>query len=94
MILLCYVAIAHFRKVASILGKLSKGQRLKHIRHKNIFLMITYGSLYYHFLYSGEATRKASKTLAKEQKDVFDTSIPLNRGFGSRIDFIIFKKKI
>lgn len=40
-------------------------------------------------IFDGETTCKASKSVAKIHKKVFGSSIPLNRGFGRRIDLIL-----
>lgn len=45
-------------------------------------------------LYSGETTCKASKEIAKDQEVIYGSSIPLNRGFGRRIDLLLSTRDI
>ncbi|KAI9471781.1 hypothetical protein BDB00DRAFT_746945, partial [Zychaea mexicana] len=40
-------------------------------------------------IFDGETTCKASKSIAKMHKRVFGSNIPLNKGFGRRIDLIL-----
>lgn len=44
--------------------------------------------------YSGETTCKTSKSIAKCHETIFGNSIPLNRGFGRRIDLLIASRNI
>lgn len=41
------------------------------------------------FIFSGETTCKASKDIAKTQEELFGDTIPLNKGFGRRIDLLL-----
>ncbi|CEP09524.1 hypothetical protein [Parasitella parasitica] len=42
----------------------------------------------------GETTCKASKTVAKNHENIYGDTIPLNRGFGRRIDLLLSSKNI
>ncbi|KAI9478680.1 MAG: hypothetical protein EXX96DRAFT_609148 [Benjaminiella poitrasii] len=45
-------------------------------------------------LLDGETICKASKSIAKDYEDIYGNSIPLNRGFGRRIDLILSARNI
>ncbi|OBZ90652.1 hypothetical protein A0J61_01301 [Choanephora cucurbitarum] len=42
----------------------------------------------------GESTCKASKSIAKTHEKIYDSNIPLNNGFGRRIDLILATKNL
>lgn len=42
----------------------------------------------------GESTCKASKSIAKNLEKIYDSNIPLNNGFGRRIDLILATKNL
>ncbi|KAI8643564.1 hypothetical protein BD408DRAFT_342326, partial [Parasitella parasitica] len=42
----------------------------------------------------GETTCKASKIIAKNHENIYGDTIPLNRGFGRRIDLLLSSKNI
>jgi hypothetical protein len=44
--------------------------------------------------YSGETTCKASKSIAKDHENIYGNNIPLNRGFGRRIDLLLSTRNI
>ncbi|KAG2207297.1 hypothetical protein INT46_004393 [Mucor plumbeus] len=45
-------------------------------------------------LIDGETTCKASKVVAKDHENIYGDTIPLNRGFGRRIDLLLSSKNI
>ncbi|KAL0084658.1 hypothetical protein F4703DRAFT_1916674 [Phycomyces blakesleeanus] len=45
-------------------------------------------------LLNGETTSKASKSIAKDHENIYGNNIPLNRGFGRRIDLLLMNKAI
>ncbi|KAG2199648.1 hypothetical protein INT47_005173 [Mucor saturninus] len=45
-------------------------------------------------LLDGETTCKASKSIAKDHENIYGNSIPLNRGFGRRIDLLLSTRNI
>ncbi|CAO3646841.1 unnamed protein product [Mucor hiemalis] len=45
-------------------------------------------------LLDGETTCKASKSIARNQENIYGDTIPLNRGFGRRIDLLLSSKGI
>ncbi|RCH82053.1 hypothetical protein CU098_000444, partial [Rhizopus stolonifer] len=45
-------------------------------------------------LLDGETTCKASKSIAKDHENIYGNNIPLNRGFGRRIDLLLSTRNI
>ncbi|KAI8877925.1 hypothetical protein K501DRAFT_297957 [Backusella circina FSU 941] len=45
-------------------------------------------------LLDGETVCKASKSIAKDHENIYGNNIPLNRGFGRRIDLLLMNKAI
>ncbi|KAG1091080.1 hypothetical protein G6F42_019522 [Rhizopus arrhizus] len=45
-------------------------------------------------LLDGETTCRASKSIAKDHENIYGNSIPLNRGFGRRIDLLLSTRNI